>query len=61
MLAAMNHILILLTSEEGTPKLNAKNTIQGDFHKTLICSKSKEGTAESSGATRFTNTSVDVQ
>ena len=29
--------------------------------KTLICSKSRECTAESSGATRFSNTSVDVQ
>ena len=28
--------------------------------KTLICSKPKEGTAESSGATRFSNTFVDV-
>ena len=31
------------------------------FQKTLSCSKSREGTAESSGATRFSNTSVDVQ
>ena len=29
--------------------------------KTLICSKSREPTAESSGVTRFSNTSVDVQ
>ena len=29
--------------------------------KKIVCSKSKEGTAESSGATRFNNTSVDVQ
>ena len=29
--------------------------------KTLICSKSGQGTAESSGATRFSNTSVEVQ
>ena len=29
--------------------------------KTLICSKSREGTAESSGATRFSNTSVNFQ
>ena len=29
--------------------------------KTLSCSKSREGTVESSGATRFSNTSVDVQ
>ena len=27
----------------------------------MICSKSREGTAESSGATRFTNTTVGVQ
>ena len=28
---AMNHILILSRSEEGTLKSNARNTIQGDF------------------------------
>ena len=27
---AMNHILILSMSEEGTPKSNARNAIQGD-------------------------------
>ena len=28
---AMNQILILSRSEEGTPKLNARNTIHGDI------------------------------
>ena len=37
------------------------NEIKTGSSKTLICSNSKEGTAESSGATRFNNTSVDVQ
>ena len=32
-----------------------------EVKKILICSKSREGTAESSGATKFSNTSVDVQ
>ena len=40
--------------------LSESNTIltesKPDVKKTLICSKSKEGTAESSGATRFSNT-----
>ena len=30
-----------------------------EVQKTLICSKAREGTAESSGGTRFSNTSVD--
>ena len=37
------------------------NRISPQVQKTLICSKSREGTAESSGATRFGNTTVDVQ
>ena len=52
----------------GTPLLSAcfktmnqnwesKSVVQ----KTLICSKSREGTSEYSGATRFSNTSVEVQ
>ena len=32
-----------------------------EVKKTLICSKAKEGTAESIRATRFSDTSVDVQ
>ena len=32
-----------------------------EVQKTLICSKSREGTAESSRATKFSNTSVEVQ
>ena len=65
----MNHILIVSTSEEGTPKSNARNTIQGrllstlresntiltESNETLICSKSREDTAEFSGAARFSN------
>ena len=66
----MNHILILSRSEEGTPKWNVRNIIQGitilkeskpEVQKTLICSKSRKSTAKSSGATRFSNISVDVQ
>ena len=45
--------------------LSESNTIptesKPDVKKTLICSKSRKGTAESSRATRFSNTSVDVQ
>ena len=53
----MNHTLILSTSEERTLKSNARNTntilmeSKPEVKKTLICLKSKEGTAESSGAT----------
>ena len=32
-----------------------------EIQKSLICSKSRESTAESSRATRFSSTSVDVQ
>ena len=42
-----------------------KNTIltesKQEVQKTLICSKSREGTAECSGVTRFSNTPVDAQ
>ena len=44
-------------SESNTTSAEAKPEVQ----KTLICSKSREGAAESSGATRLRNTSVDVQ
>ena len=44
-------------SESNTILTESKPKVQ----KILICSKSREGTAESSGATRFSNTSVDVQ
>ena len=37
------------------------NGIKTGSSKTLICAKSREGTAESSGATRWSNTSVEVQ
>ena len=71
----MNYILVLSSSEEGTPKSNARNIIlltlsesniiltesKPEIKNALICSKSREGTAESSGATRFSKTSVDVQ
>ena len=67
---AINHILIYLRSDERTPKSNMRNAIQEsnrilteskpEVQKMLI-SKSRESTAESKGATRFSNTSVDVQ
>ena len=44
-------------SESNTILTESKPKVQ----KILIFSKSREGTAESSGATRFSNTSVDVQ
>ena len=49
------HLLTL--SELNTILTESKPEVQ----KTLICSKSREGTAESSGATRFSNASVEVQ
>ena len=49
--------LLLTMSESNTILTESKPEVQ----KTLICSKSREGTAESSGATRFSNTSVDIQ
>ena len=45
------------TEESNTILMESKPEVQ----KTLICSKSREGTAESGRATRFSNTSVDVQ
>ena len=44
-------------SETNTILTESKPEVQ----KTLISSKLTEGTAESSGATRFSNTSVEVQ
>ena len=45
--------------------LNESNAILTEskpkVQKILICSKSREGTAESSGAARISNTSVEVQ
>ena len=35
--------------------------LKPEVQKILICSKPRESTAESSGTTRFSNTSVDVQ
>ena len=68
---AIKHILIYSRSDEGTPKSNMRSAIQEsnrvlteskpEVQKMLICSKSRESTAESKGATRFSNTSVDVQ
>ena len=64
----MNHILIHSRSEEGN--LNRMREMQFrvpsaeselEVQKTLICLRSREGTAESSRATRFSNTFVDVQ
>ena len=49
--------LLLTLSESNTMLTQSKSEVQ----KTLICSKSREGAAKSSGATRFSNTSVDVQ
>ena len=68
---AINHILIYSRSDEGTPKSNTRNAIQEsnrilteskpEVQKMLICSKSRKSTVESKEATRFSNTSVDVQ
>ena len=49
--------LLLTLSESNTILTESKPAVQ----KTLICSKSTEGTAESSGARRFSNTSVAVK
>ena len=49
--------LLLTLTESNTILTKSKPHVQ----KTLICSKSGQGTAESSGATRFSNTSVEVQ
>ena len=72
----MDHILIHSRSEEGTPKSNTRNAIQGAFcwqystiltgskpevQQRLDCSKSRENRAQSKGAARFNNSSVDVQ
>ena len=48
---------MLTLSESNTTLTKSKPEVQ----KTLICSESREGTAESSGATRFSSTSVDFQ
>ena len=48
--------LLLTLSESNTVLTKIKPEVQ----KILICSKSREGTAQSSGATRFSNTSVEV-
>ena len=48
---------LLTLSESNAILTESKPEVQ----KTMICSKSREGTAESSGATRFSNTSVEVQ
>ena len=48
---------LLTLSESNTVLTESKLEVQ----KTLICSNSREGSAESSGATRFSNTFVDVQ
>ena len=68
---AINHILIYSRSDEGTTKSNTRNAIQEsnrilteskpEVQKMLICSKSRKSTVESKEATRFSNTSVDVQ
>ena len=49
--------LLLTLSEPNTILTKSKLKVQ----KTLIFSKSRESTAESSGATRFSNTFVDLQ
>ena len=48
---------LLTLSESNAILTESKPEVQ----KTMICSKSREGKAESSGATRFSNTSVEVQ
>ena len=48
--------LLLTLSESNTVLTESKPEVK----KTLIRAKSKEGTAESSGATRFSNTSAEV-
>ena len=48
---------LLTLSESNTILTESKPEVQ----KTLISSKSIEGTLESSGATRFSKTSVEVQ
>ena len=47
---------LLTLSESNAILTESKPEVQ----KTMICSKSREGTAESSGAIRFSNTSVEV-
>ena len=42
-------------------KENTNGIKTGSSKKILICSKSRKGITESSRATRFSNTSVDVQ
>ena len=49
--------ILLTLSQSNTILTESKQEVQ----KTLICSKSREGTAESNGAKRFRNTSVAVQ
>ena len=49
--------LLLTLSESNTILTESKMEVQ----KTLVCSKSREGTAESSGARRFSNTFIEVQ
>ena len=49
--------LLLTLSESNTILTESKMEVQ----KTLVCSKSREGTAEYSGARRFSNTFIEVQ
>ena len=54
----MKFIETLLTLNESNAILTESKP---DIQKIFICSKSKEGTIECRGATRFSNTSVEVQ
>ena len=56
----MNNIFRETSADTERIKYNT-NGIKTASSKTLIFSKSREGTAESSGTTRFSNTSADVQ
>ena len=49
--------ILLTLSESNTILTESKPKVK----KTLICSKSRESTVESSGATRFSNASADFQ
>ena len=60
-LSPMREIQFKETSADTEWIKNNTNGIKTGSSKNIICSKSREGTPESSGATRFSNTSVEVQ
>ena len=57
----MREIQFRKTSADTERIKDNTNGIKTGSSKTLICSKWREGTTESSGTTRFNNTSVEVQ